>query len=183
MKTTSATRFPGARNLFRFIARFFEARRMAPNFAENDRLKMPHAEAGMWNARPHPGPLPRGEGESFSVSWNVVSQCPPDALSQKLDRATATPSPGGEGRGEGERQTILAFELFALRMRRLAQIPALLLLLTLPAVVQAHTYATQKPRSPSRDTTAPAVRRPSQTRSTACRSPASGTMRSMNAST
>ncbi|MEK7677089.1 MAG: leucine-rich repeat domain-containing protein, partial [Verrucomicrobiota bacterium] len=144
MKTTSATRFPGARNLFRFIARFFEARRMAPNFAENDRLKMPHAEAGMWNARPHPGPLPRGEGESFSVSWNVVSQCPPDALSQKLDRATATPSPGGEGRGEGERQTILAFELFALRMRRLAQIPALLLLLTLPAVVQAQfNYTTQ----------------------------------------
>ncbi len=46
---------------------------------------------------------PGARGESFSVARKVESQCPPDALSQKLNRANVTPSPGGEGRGEGGR--------------------------------------------------------------------------------
>jgi hypothetical protein len=55
------------------------------------------------NNRPHPGPLPRGEGAAnvrfaFCRKSSVQS-------SRTLFRGTAydSPSPGGEGRGEGGR--------------------------------------------------------------------------------
>ena len=58
------------------------------------------------NARPHPGPLPRGEGELLSVSRDVVSRRLPGALLETGEHSNAVPSPGGEGQGEGGRHTI-----------------------------------------------------------------------------
>ena len=146
MKTTSTTHFLGARNLFRFIARFFEVLRTAPNFAENDRRKMEWAKAGMGNARPHPGPLPQ-ERESHSHDPIIAKANPAGTgLRQFERRETIPPLPGGEGRGEGGRPPIFeespvaraspaagplqraeARAPFALRLRRLSLIPALLL--------------------------------------------------------
>lgn len=64
------------------------------------------AEMSLLNARPHPTPLPRGEGESFAASLvnllldlrEVIAKC--RAYSQ------AIPSPGGEGQSEGGCRTI-----------------------------------------------------------------------------
>ena len=55
----------------------------------------------MVNARPHPSPLPRGEGtgcERFLIFGRT-----PRKSSREFSReaANGSPSPGGEGRGEG----------------------------------------------------------------------------------
>ena len=55
------------------------------------------------NDRPHPGPLPRGEGESFAVSRNGLRLDLPNNLRCQANHTVAPPSPGGEGRGEGGR--------------------------------------------------------------------------------
>ncbi len=60
-----------------------------------------------FKTRPHPGPLPQGEGESFAVSRHIVILRLLDAHSQKCTRSHAVPSPGGEGQGEGGRYPIL----------------------------------------------------------------------------
>jgi hypothetical protein len=62
----------------------------------------------MCDPRPHPNPLPRGEGESFAVFWHFESQQLHKANPQNLECATPVPSPGGEGQGEGGRETNLA---------------------------------------------------------------------------
>jgi hypothetical protein len=57
------------------------------------------------NARPHPDPLPRGEGTAIvhsSVLGNAFAQSHRRSSSET---ANGSPSPGGEGRGEGGRQT------------------------------------------------------------------------------
>ena len=59
-------------------------------------------EGGM-SARPHPGPLPRGEGESSAVA----AQDAQSGLLRSREQSVATlkqllPLPGGEGWGEGE---------------------------------------------------------------------------------
>jgi len=50
--------------------------------------------------RPHPGPLPRGDGESSSALSEVGTRA------DCRQRPAAVPSPGGEGRGEGEQEQI-----------------------------------------------------------------------------
>ena len=62
----------------------------------------------MCDARPHPNPLPREEGESFAVFWRFESRQLRKANPQNLECATPVPSPGGEGEGEGGRETNLA---------------------------------------------------------------------------
>jgi hypothetical protein len=57
----------------------------------------------LFNARPHPGPLPRGEGESSAAAGPIWSRRLLDARPRKQRRLFAIPSPGGEGQGEGER--------------------------------------------------------------------------------
>jgi hypothetical protein len=57
----------------------------------------------LFHARPHPGPLPRGEGESFAASFATLSLDLPRTLTKSLNRPIAVPSPGGEGQGEGGR--------------------------------------------------------------------------------
>ena len=47
-------------------------------------------------ARPHPGPLPQGEGELFPALENV------HRLVTFPDATIGGASPGGEGKGEGE---------------------------------------------------------------------------------
>ena len=59
------------------------------------------------NARPHPDPLPQGEGESFAVPLANLRLDSPNALTNKPKHSKAVPSPRGEGQGEGGRQTIL----------------------------------------------------------------------------
>jgi hypothetical protein len=49
------------------------------------------------NARHHPSPLPRGEGESFPASRKFVQLDLSDGRSQIRDVPTVVPSPGGEG--------------------------------------------------------------------------------------
>ena len=49
------------------------------------------------NARPHPSPLPRGEGEFFAVSWNVVSRIgfrKPRNARRLFPAHESAPSPG-----------------------------------------------------------------------------------------
>ena len=58
------------------------------------------------DARPHPGPLPRGEGGSFAVATENLRLRLPDARWKNQRARTAVPSPGGEGQGEGGRKTI-----------------------------------------------------------------------------
>ena len=62
---------------------------------------MKFAKETVVNDRPHPGPLPRGEGAAnvqFAFRRKSFGQS-----SHTLFRGTAydSPSPGGEGRGEG----------------------------------------------------------------------------------
>ncbi|TAL06400.1 MAG: glycoside hydrolase family 95 protein, partial [Verrucomicrobia bacterium] len=74
-----------------------------------------HADTKIYgHARPHPGPLPRGEGESFAISGENPRLSLPDSLRQTKKRATAVPSPGGEGQGEGGRFIKLFLSLFCL---------------------------------------------------------------------
>lgn len=58
------------------------------------------------NARPHPDPLPRGEGESFAVSLVNRRLDSRGAITNYRERSQAVPSPGGEGQGEGGRYPI-----------------------------------------------------------------------------
>ncbi len=58
------------------------------------------------NARPHPGPLPRGEGESYAVSLVNLRLDSREAITNYREHSQAIPSPGGEGQGEGGRYTI-----------------------------------------------------------------------------
>jgi hypothetical protein len=64
------------------------------------------------DTRPHPGPLPRGEGESFAAFWQNQALDSTALISQNRNRPMAVPSPGGEGQGEGGRQTIISVNLF-----------------------------------------------------------------------
>ena len=55
-------------------------------------------------ARPHPGPLPQGEGEFVSAFGRIVSDWIYHApVRRKRSVTIALPLTGGEGRGEGER--------------------------------------------------------------------------------
>ncbi len=56
-----------------------------------------------FDARPHPGPLPRGEGESCAAFSQIVNRRKRGSHSNNLRSRNFAPSPGGEGRGEGER--------------------------------------------------------------------------------
>ncbi len=60
-----------------------------------------------YHARPHPDPLPRGEGTALASLPIFRSRwcCPPTHVWAAT--ADDSPSPGGEGRGEGGRYTIL----------------------------------------------------------------------------
>jgi hypothetical protein len=60
------------------------------------------------NARPHPDPLPRGEGESFPASLAILRLESRAAITNHRERSLAVPSHGGEGQGEGEHPTIQA---------------------------------------------------------------------------
>jgi ATP-dependent DNA helicase UvrD/PcrA len=51
------------------------------------------------NARPHPNPLPRGEGTAMDTSRNA------EPWSSNRQTDLNSPSPGGEGRGEGGRKS------------------------------------------------------------------------------
>ena len=61
-----------------------------------------------YNARPHPGPLPRGEGELFAVFLKNTRLDSPNNHSQNPNQPAVAPSPGGVGRGEGGRSTNFA---------------------------------------------------------------------------
>ncbi|TAK99516.1 MAG: tetratricopeptide repeat protein [Verrucomicrobia bacterium] len=65
------------------------------------------AGENLLNARPHPGPLPRGEGESSSASSEIVSGSSGGSLTSKKETPTVIPSLGGEGQGEGGRSNTL----------------------------------------------------------------------------
>ena len=56
-----------------------------------------------FNPRPHPGPLPRGEGESCAAFSQIVNRQQRGSHSNKQRLLNLAPSPGGEGWGEGER--------------------------------------------------------------------------------
>jgi hypothetical protein len=60
------------------------------------------------NARPHPGLLPRGEGETFPAFCKNQRRDWPDGLSKYESATPDAPSPWGEGRGEGGRATKFA---------------------------------------------------------------------------
>jgi len=62
----------------------------------------------MCDARPHPNPLPRGEGESSAVFWHFESRPLHKTNPQNLECATPVPAPGGERQGEGGREKNLA---------------------------------------------------------------------------
>jgi hypothetical protein len=66
------------------------------------------AMKSMFNTRPHPGPLPRGEGESLAASLINGWLDSRGAIADYRNRSLAVPSPGGEGQGEGGRHTIQA---------------------------------------------------------------------------
>jgi hypothetical protein len=52
-------------------------------------------------ARPHPGPLPRGEGENED-SWFCIRSVPPSAPPEECKRqAKVPPSPGAAGEASG----------------------------------------------------------------------------------
>src|SRR2546428_13259523 len=53
---------------------------------------------------PHPSPLPRGEGESCTISEPYRRMYLPSKCAQDTRLAEAVPSPEGEGQGEGERR-------------------------------------------------------------------------------
>ena len=62
------------------------------------------------NARPHPGPHPRGEGESYPVSVEYLQLDLQDTREEIQNARFLFPLLGGEGQGKGGLQTIFAFE-------------------------------------------------------------------------
>jgi hypothetical protein len=62
------------------------------------------------NARPHPGLLPRGEGESFSVSLKIRVAGFAGRSFAKPKPDCTVPSPGGEGQVEGGSKNIFLFD-------------------------------------------------------------------------
>ena len=57
----------------------------------------------MFNAPPHPNPLPRGEGTAESRFDDFGSPLGKSSRGFSRETANGSPSPGGEGRGEGGR--------------------------------------------------------------------------------
>ncbi len=64
------------------------------------------AKTSLFDVRPHPTPLPRGEGEWFAASRHIVNLRQFNAHPEKRKHPQTVPSPGGEGQGEGERYPI-----------------------------------------------------------------------------
>jgi hypothetical protein len=60
-----------------------------------------------FDARPHPNPLPRGEGTGSGPARWFVNFCGQSSRRSSDETANVSPSPGGEGRGEGKRCHIL----------------------------------------------------------------------------
>ncbi len=60
----------------------------------------------LFNAHPHPGPLPPGEGESFAASLVDLRLDSREAIRNIRECSHAVPSHGGEGQGECGRYTI-----------------------------------------------------------------------------
>ena len=99
---------PGRRGTLRCRRNICASRRPAPRFGISSEARM---------ARPHPGPLPRGEGVAGAGAGRDSrrSSQPPTFRSARAGTSAAhaaqrrpkpahdSPSPGGEGRGEGER--------------------------------------------------------------------------------
>jgi hypothetical protein len=67
------------------------------NIQAPEKLQASSTEKACFNARPHPGPLPRGEGESFAVFLKNLSLHLLGVSLQERHCAFAAPSPGGEG--------------------------------------------------------------------------------------
>jgi hypothetical protein len=63
-------------------------------------------EQSMFNARPHPGLLPRGEGEPFAVSYENLRLSWSSGHCAISRWTNAVPSPWGEGQGEGGRSQL-----------------------------------------------------------------------------
>lgn len=59
----------------------------------------------LFNARPHPGPLPRGEGESFAVPRKNTWVDSRGGQTNNTARPITVPSPSGAGQGEGGRSS------------------------------------------------------------------------------
>jgi hypothetical protein len=77
-----------------------------------------------WNVRPHPDPLPRGEGESSAVSLNKLRRYLPYNHSPDQDRPSATfPLLGERIKGEGGCQKQTCFELVGTSSRFAAPKP------------------------------------------------------------
>jgi hypothetical protein len=72
-------------------------------------------QANFLNARPHPGPLPRGEGELFAGSRKNSRLVLPDGRADRRSHSITAPSPGGEGQGEGGRSIRKPNFLFHIR--------------------------------------------------------------------
>jgi hypothetical protein len=60
----------------------------------------------LFNARPYPGPLPQGEGESFTVLLVNLRLDSREAITNYQECSHAVPSPRREGQGEGGRHAI-----------------------------------------------------------------------------
>jgi len=67
-------------------------------------IGLKHGTKVSFNARPHPGLLPRGEGESFAAFLKRRAAGIASAASNKPETDDTIPSPWGEGKGEGGRQ-------------------------------------------------------------------------------
>jgi len=64
----------------------------------------------MFNDRPHPDPLPRGEGTAAVRFGGFVNAISKPAAWFIQDAAKDSPSPGGEGRGEDGRSAKTNFK-------------------------------------------------------------------------
>jgi hypothetical protein len=80
--------------------------------------RMSFSEGFLCDARPHPGPLPRGEGDAFPADCECRRLSPSDADRVIRVQAIAVPSPGGEGQGEGGHFTNLVVRLATTALRQ-----------------------------------------------------------------